>query len=317
LEQEKVTGKIVDLKVLKRLIQFLKPYQSKFYFLIFLTVTTAALGPIRPLIIQIIIDDHISTGDYQGLINMTFLLLGLLILHAVVQYAHTYLSGWIGQNIIKDIRIKLYQHLLKLKLKFFDRTPIGKLVTRSISDVETLAEVFSQGLAAMTGDILTILFILVIMFQKNWQLALVSLATLPLLLISTYIFKEKIKVTFNQVRNAVSNLNTFVQEHITGMSVVQIFGNEKEEYEKFKEINQEHRRANIKSVLYYAIYFPVAEIIGASSIGLLIWFGAGQIIKGSIDDVGILIAFIMYINMFFRPLRMIADRFNTLQVLTG
>jgi len=314
LEQEKVTGKIVDLKVLKRLIQFLKPYQGKFYFLIFLTVTTAALGPIRPLIIQIIIDDHISTGDYQGLINMTFLLLGLLILHAVVQYAHTYLSGWIGQNIIKDIRIKLYQHLLRLKLKFFDRTPIGKLVTRSISDVETLAEVFSQGLAAMTGDILTILFILVIMFQKNWQLALVSLATLPLLLISTYIFKEKIKVTFNQVRNAVSNLNTFVQEHITGMSVVQIFGNEKEEYEKFKEINQEHRRANIKSVLYYAIYFPVAEIIGASSIGLLIWFGAGQIIKGSIDDVGILIAFIMYINMFFRPLRMIADRFNTLQL---
>ena len=314
MEQEKVTGKIVDLKVLKRLIEFLKPYQGKFYFLILLTVTTAALGPIRPLIIQIIIDDHISVGDYQGLINMTFLLLGLLILHALVQYAHTYLSGWIGQNIIKDIRIELYRHLLRLKLKFFDRTPIGKLVTRSISDVETLAEVFSQGLAAMTGDILTILFILVIMFQKNWQLALVSLATLPLLLISTYIFKEKIKVTFNQVRNAVSNLNTFVQEHITGMSVVQIFGNEQEEYEKFKEINQEHRRANIKSVLYYAIYFPVAEIIGASSIGLLIWFGAGQIIQGSIEDVGILIAFIMYINMFFRPLRMIADRFNTLQL---
>ncbi len=314
MEQEKVTGKIVDLKVLKRLIQFIKPYQGTFYFLILLTITTAALGPIRPLIIQIIIDDHISVGDYQGLINMTFLLLGLLILHAIVQYAHTYISGWIGQNIIKDIRIKLYRHLLRLKLKFFDRTPIGKLVTRSISDVETLAEVFSQGLAAMTGDILTILFILAIMFQKNWQLALVSLATLPLLLISTYIFKEKIKFTFNQVRNAVSNLNTFVQEHITGMSVVQIFGNEEEEYNKFKEINREHRRANIKSVLYYAIYFPVAEIIGASSIGLLIWFGAGQIIQGNIEDVGILIAFIMYINMFFRPLRMIADRFNTLQL---
>ena len=314
MEREKLTGKILDLKVLKRLIGFIKPYQGKFYFLIFLTVTTALLGPIRPWIIQLIIDNHIAVGDYQGLINMTLLLLGLLVLHAIVQYAHTYLSGWIGQNIIKDIRIQLYRHLLKLRLKFFDNTPIGRLVTRNVSDVETLAEVFSQGLAAMSGDILTILFILMFMLAEDWKLTLISLATLPLLLVSTYIFKEKIKVTFNRVRNAVSNLNSFVQEHITGMSVVQIFNNEEAEYEKFKEINREHRRANIRSVLYYAVYYPVAEIIGASSIGLLVWYGAGGVMQGSIPEVGVLISFIMYINMFFRPIRMIADRFNTLQL---
>lgn len=314
MKREKITGKIVDLTILKRLIGFIKPYQRRFYFLIFLTIITAVLGPIRPWIIQLTIDNHISVGDYQGLAKMTLFLLGLILLHAVVQYSHTYLSGWIGQNIIKDIRILLYRHLLKLRLKFYDNTPIGRLVTRNISDVETLAEVFSQGIAAMSGDLLTILFILIFMFAEDWKLTLISLATLPILLISTYIFKEKIKVTFNNVRNAVSNLNSFVQEHITGMSVVQIFNNEEEELEKFKEINREHRRANIKSVLYYAIYFPVAEIIGASSIGLLVWYGAGGVMQGSIPEIGVLISFIMYINMFFRPIRLIADQFNILQL---
>jgi len=314
VEKEKITGKIVDLKVLKRLVGFIKPYRGQFYFLVFLTIATAVLGPVRPWIIQITIDDHISVGDYQGLVNMTLLLCGILILDTVVQYAHTYLSGLMGQNIIKDIRIQLYHHLLRLRLKFFDRTPIGRLVTRNISDVETLAEVFSQGIAAMSGDILTILFILIFMFIQDWKLTLISLSTLPILFISTYVFKEKIKVTFNRVRNAVANLNTFVQEHITGMSVVQIFNNEEEEFRKFKEINMEHRRANIQSVLYYSIYFPVAEIIGASSIGLLVWYGAGEVMKGSIPEVGVLISFIIYINMFFRPIRMIADRFNTLQL---
>ena len=314
MEQERITGKIVDLHVLKRLLGFIKPYKGAFYLLVVLTITTAMLGPVRPWIIQIIIDEHIALGDYQGLVDMTLVLLGLLLLHAIFQYSHTYLSGWIGQNIIKDIRIQLYRHLLKLRLKFFDNTPIGRLVTRNISDVETLAEVFSQGIAAMSGDILTILFILGFMLSEDWKLTLISLSTLPILFISTYIFKEKIKVTFNSVRNAVSNLNSFVQEHITGMNVVQIFNNEEEEYRKFQEINKEHRRANIRSVLYYAVYYPVAEIIGASSIGLLIWYGAGAVMKGSIPEVGVLISFIMYINMFFRPIRMIADRFNTLQL---
>ena len=313
MESEQITGKIVDLKVLNRLFSFIKPYRVTFYFLIFLTLLTAFLGPIRPWIIQQTIDNHIATGDYPGMVRMILLLLGLLVLHAIVQYFHTYFSAWIGQTIIKDIRIQLYRHLLKLKLKFYDGTPIGRLVTRNVSDVETLAEVFSQGLAAMSGDILTIIFILIFMFAQDWKLTLVCLSTLPILLLSTYVFKEKIKYTFNLVRNAVANLNSFVQEHITGMSVVQIFNSEDREYEKFKQINRQHLRANIKAVLYYSIYFPVAEIIGASSIGLLIWFGSRQVLQSGLE-LGILISFIMYINMFFRPIRLIADRFNTLQL---
>jgi ATP-binding cassette subfamily B protein len=225
-------------------------------------------------------------------------------------------SGRIAQFIIRDIRVKLFQHIIQLRLQFFDKTPIGRLVTRTISDVETLADVFSEGLAAMASDLLQIVFILAFMFYIDWRLALVSLSTIPLMILATYVFKEKIKVAFNDVRNAVSNLNAFVQEHITGMNIVQIFGSEKKEFEKFKAINVEHRDSNLKSVLYYSIYFPVAEIIAAMGTGLLVWYGA----KGAINTeatgitLGSLIAFIMYIQLFFRPIRMIADRYNTLQM---
>lgn len=317
MEKEKTTsGNIVDYQVLKRLFTFVKPYKGQFYGLIILTILLGVTAPLRPYLIQYTLDNDVANGDYPGLVNMIYFLCGLLILQAIIQYLHTYLSGWLGQFIIRDIRIKLYSHLVKLRLKFFDKTPIGQLVTRTISDVETLADVFSEGLAAMVGDLLQLIFILGIMIYTDWRLALISLSTLPLLILSTYVFKEKIKVAFNDVRNAVSNLNTFVQEHITGMSVVQIFGSEKREYKKFTEINREHRRANLKSVLYYSVYFPVAEIISAAGIGLLVWYGA----KGVIHQVdtgitlGMLIAFIMYIQMFFRPIRMIADRFNTLQL---
>lgn len=317
MEKEKVnSGSIVDFKVLKRLMQFVKPYNKKFYLLIFLTIALGILAPLQPLFIQKTLDNYVAFGDYNGMVMMIMLLIGLLILRAIVQYSHTFLSGWLGQYIIRDIRIQLYQHLVRLRLKFFDNTPIGRLVTRTISDIETLADVFSQGLAAMVGDLLQLIFILIVMFVSDWRLALISLSTLPILLISTYIFKEKIKVAFNDVRNAVSNLNSFVQEHITGMSIVQIFGSEKVEEEKFKTINREHRRANLKSVLYYSIYFPVAEIISAAGIGLLVWYGAKGVINEELSGItmGKLIAFIMYINMFFRPIRMIADRFNTLQL---
>lgn len=316
LEHEQLSGRIVDIKILKRLVSFVKPYIGYFYLIVFLTLMMAILAPVRPYLIQLTLDQHVVTGDYQGLLNMIGILMGLLVLQAIVQYAHTYLSGWLGQYTIRDIRIKLFDHLAHLRLKFFDNTPIGRLVTRVVSDIETLAEVFSQGLAAMMGDLLQLVFIVAIMFYTDWRLALVSLATLPVLILSTYIFKEKIKVSFNRVRNAVSNLNSFVQEHIVGMSVVQIFNSESRELEKFKEINREHRRANIRSVLYYAIYFPVAEVIGAVGIGLLIWVGARGVIAQETTGItlGMLVAFIMYIQMFFRPIRNIADRFNTLQM---
>lgn len=317
MEKDKVSsGNIIDWSVLSRLMKFVMPYKGRFVSVVLLTIVLGVLAPTRPFLIQYTLDNDVAAGDYEGMVWMMIILLGLLLLHSIAQYAHTYLSGWLGQQVIRDIRNKLYRHIVSLRLRFFDKTPIGRLVTRTISDVETLSDVFSEGLAAMLGDLLQIIFILGFMFYQDWRLALLSLSTLPLLLISTYIFKEKIKVTFNDVRNAVSNLNTFVQEHITGMNIVQIFGSEKREFEKFNEINEEHKRANLRSVLYYSIYFPVAEIIAAAGIGLLVWYGAKGVIN--YDETGItigkLIAFIMYIQMFFRPIRMIADRYNTLQM---
>jgi ATP-binding cassette subfamily B protein len=314
LEKEKESaGEILDMKVLRQLYTYVKPYQKQFYFLVFLTLALAILAPTRPYLIQIAIDEHVAVGDAAGLLRVIYILVGLMIVQAFAQWAHTYYSGWIGQVIIKDIRVRLYKHLLKLRLQFFDNTPIGRLVTRNVSDIETLADVFSEGLAAIIGDLLQIVTILGVMFYIDWKLTLVSLCTLPLLIISTYVFKEKIKVTFNDVRNAVANLNSFLQEHITGMTIVQLFNREQREFDKFKEINREHRAAHIRSVLYYSVYFPVAEIIQAIGIGLVVWYGAVGVL-GMDLQIGVLISFIMYLQLFFRPIRMIADRFNTLQM---
>ncbi len=314
LEKEKESaGEILDMKVLRQLYTFVKPYQKQFYFLVFLTIALAILAPTRPYLIQIAIDEHVALGDAAGLLQIIYVLVALMVIQAFAQWAHTYYSGWLGQVIIKDIRVRLFKHLLRLRLKFFDNTPIGRLVTRNVSDIETLADVFSEGLAAIIGDLLQIVTILGVMFYIDWKLTLVSLCTLPLLVISTYVFKEKIKVTFNDVRNAVANLNSFLQEHITGMTVVQLFNREQREFEKFKEINREHSAAHIRSVLYYSVYFPVAEIIQAIGIGLVVWYGAVGVL-GMDLQIGILISFIMYLQLFFRPIRMIADRFNTLQM---
>ena len=301
------------MKVLRQLYTFVKPYQKQFYFLVFLTIALAILAPTRPYLIQIAIDEHVALGDAAGLLQIIYVLVALMVIQAFAQWAHTYYSGWLGQVIIKDIRVRLFKHLLRLRLKFFDNTPIGRLVTRNVSDIETLADVFSEGLAAIIGDLLQIVTILGVMFYIDWKLTLVSLCTLPLLVISTYVFKEKIKVTFNDVRNAVANLNSFLQEHITGMTVVQLFNREQREFEKFKEINREHSAAHIRSVLYYSVYFPVAEIIQAIGIGLVVWYGAVGVL-GMDLQIGILISFIMYLQLFFRPIRMIADRFDTLQM---
>ncbi|MGB0522965.1 MAG: ABC transporter ATP-binding protein [Flammeovirgaceae bacterium] len=328
-ETSKKSGNIFDGKILRRIFVFVQPYIGSFYFLIFLTLLMAVLAPAIPLLIQITVDQHIVLNNYDGLVNMVYLMVGITVIKALIQYAHTYLSGWLGQSIIRDMRVKLYQHILKLRLQFFDNTPIGKLVTRTVSDIETLSEVFTNGLAAIIGDLLQLIFIIFVMLCIDWRLTLVSLTTLPILLFATYIFKEKVKSAFNQVRTAVSNLNTFVQEHITGMSVVQIFNSERREYEKFRKINKRHLKANLNAVMYYSVYFPVAEIISAVSTGLLVWYGTREVLgaqmRAGIMDLpflelesqitlGTLIAFIMYLSMFFRPIRMIADRFNTLQL---
>ena len=313
MSDNKISGNLFDFKILSRLMVFCRPYMTTFYVLVILTLSLSILQPIRPYITQIIIDDYVSLSDYEGLKNMIILLLFLLIVNAVVMYFHTYLSGWLGQNIIRDIRIKLFSHLQKFKLQFFDKTPIGRIVTRNVSDIETIADIFGQGIAAIIGDILQLVGIVVLMFFLNWKLTLVSLSTLPFLFLTTYVFKEKVKMSFNEVRNAVANLNSYVQEHIVGMNVVQIFGNEKKEYENFVNVNKTHLQANLRAVLYYSIYFPVMELFTSIGLGLLIWYGSGQLFLEEVS-IGVLIAFIMYLQLFFRPIRAIADRFNTLQM---
>jgi len=317
MDKETVSsGNIIDLKVLQRIMKFVTPYRGRFYLVIILTFVLGILTPLRPALIQYTLDSHVQRGNYQGMVNVVLILVALIFVQAIVQYIHTYVSGRIAQFVLRDIRVKLYEHIVHLRLQFFDKTPIGRLVTRTISDVETLADVFSEGLAAMASDFLQIVFILAFMFYIDWRLALVSLSTIPLMLLATYIFKEKIKVAFNDVRNAVSNLNAFVQEHITGMGIVQVFGSEKKEFEKFKVINKEHRTAHLKSVLYYSVYFTVAEIIAAMGTGLLVWYGARNAINPEVTGVtlGKLVSFIMFIQLFFRPIRMLADRYNTLQM---
>ena len=313
MSESNISGNLFDLKILKRLLVFCRPYIKVFYILVILTLSLSVLQPIRPYITQIIIDDYVTVNDLIGLKKMILLLFFLLILNAIVMYFHTYLSGWLGQNIIKDIRIKLFSHIQKFRLRFFDKTPIGRIVTRNVSDIETIADIFGQGIAAIIGDILQLVGIVFLMFYINWKLTLISLAALPFLFLTTYIFKEKVKVSFNDVRNAVANLNSFVQEHIVGMNIVQIFGNEEKEYKKFKKINNTHLQSNLKAVLYYSIYFPVMELFTSIGLGLLIWFGSNQLFAGEVT-LGVLIAFIMYLQLFFRPIRAIADRFNTLQM---
>ncbi|KAA9357050.1 ABC transporter ATP-binding protein [Larkinella humicola] len=313
MNTETKSGQIFDWITLRRLYAFVKPYQLQFYGLILIILLSAVLAPVGPLLIRYTIDSKIATGDYPGLTKMLILMIVILVLQGIIQFFNTYLSGWLGQNVIRDIRVQLYQKVLKLRLKFFDNTPIGRLVTRTISDVETLSDVFSEGMAAIVGDILQLVLIIAVMFYTDWRLSAISLSMIPLMLLSTYVFKEKIKVSFNEVRTAVANLSSFVQEHITGMNIVQIFGSEKIEEEKFRQINDEHRKANIRSIWYYSVYYPVADILSAAATGLVVWYGAKAILNQEVT-YGTVTAFIMFINLFFRPIRMLADRFNTLQM---
>ena len=302
-----------NLNLLGRVYQLAKPYKAKLYTAIALTIGMAFLGPLRPFIIQYTIDNFIANNNQIGLINMSLLLLFMLVLQAGMQVWSTILTNYLGQSVIKDLRMQVFTYLTGLRLLFYDKNPVGALVTRTISDIETIADVFSEGLINISGDILQIVFILIFMFGTNWQLSLVSLSVLPFLLYAGYVFKEKVRLSFEDVRTHVSRLNTFVQEHIQGMYIVQVFNREEKELERFKEINAEHRDANIRSVMYYSVFFPVVEIIAALSTALIVWYGA----KGVIQDhasIGSITAFIMYINLFFRPIRQLADRFNTMQM---
>lgn len=302
-----------DSNLLKRVLKYVKPYKALFISTAIITIVTAILAPVRPYLIQFTIDNYIAGFDAEMLLKMTLLMIFLLIVESVLQYFYAFSANLLGQSVIRDLRMDLFTKIIRSKLQYFDKTPIGTLVTRVVSDLETIAEIFSQGILLIIGDLLKIIVVVLVMFYVDFQLALVSLAALPLLLWSTYIFKNAIKSTFQEVRNEVAKLNAFVQEHVTGINIVQIFNREIVESDKFKAINKRHRDANIRSVWHYSIFFPVVEIISAISIGLLIWWASKQVLKFE-STPGHIIAFILYINMLYRPIRELADRFNTLQM---
>ncbi|HTN22324.1 MAG TPA: ABC transporter ATP-binding protein [Pelobium sp.] len=308
-----ITGKTYDWGLLKRVFAYAKPYKSVFFWSIFLTLALAALAPVRPYLIQLTLDKYVFFDDTTGLLNMTLLMIGLLLLQTVVQYYQTLLTNTLGQSVIKDLRIAIFNHITKLRLKYFDKTPIGQLITRTVSDLETIADIFSQGLISIVGDSLQVITIIGVMLYADWRLTLIVLVPMPFLMVATYVFKEAIKSAFQDVRNQVSALNTFLQEHISGVSIIQYFAREEQEYNKFYRINAEHRDANIRSNWYYSIFFPVVELIVALSLGLLVWYGSKSILTNQVSP-GVVVSFIMYINMLFRPIRELADKFNTLQM---
>lgn len=313
MADKSVTGKVLDRQLIRRLIAYVKPYSKQFFGALGLTITMAALNPLRPILVQYALDNEVTAGNVSGLRMMVLILLLVLGLQGLVMYANTYVTNWLGQSIIRDIRKQVFDHILRLKLKFFDKTPIGVLQTRTISDVETLNDVFTSGLVRILGELLQVIAILVAMLWLNWKLALAVLTTLPLLILATIVFKNKVKVSFQAVRKAVSEMNAFLQEHLTGMQIIHIFNREKKEHERFDTINKGLRRAHLKSVLYYSVFYPVVEIINSITMGILVWYGATKVMDASLQ-FGELVAFIMFVQMFFRPIRLLADQFNILQL---
>jgi len=308
-----VTGKAFDFSLFRRVMTYVKPYKRMFYITAILSIVLAIIALVRPLLIQITIDDYIKEMDSQGLLYMTMLLVGFLIIESIFQYFFTLLGNLLGQNVIKDLRNQTFDHVINFKLKHFDNTPIGQLVTRTVSDIETIAEMFSGGILVIIGDLLKIVSVVICMLYINWDLALITLIPIPILFMATVVFKKVIKKAFQDVREHVSRLNTFVQEHITGMSIVQIFNREEVEMEAFSAINEKHKAAHIRTVWAYSIFFPVVEILSAMSIALLVWYGFKEVAL-KYATAGEIFSFTLFVYMLYRPIRQLADRFNTLQM---
>lgn len=280
---------------------------------VLLVFVLALVSPLRPMLIQQMVDGPMAQGDLKGLLNYTLWMIGLLLLEALFRYYFTYQSAWLGQAVVRQLRQRLFHHLSTLKLSYYDRTPVGTLTTRTISDIESIAEVFSQGLLTIWGDLLQLLVLLAIMLYTDWRLTLIGLLVLPPLLWATWLFKEKVRESYQEVRREVARLNTFVQEHLTGMGIIQVFNRENERFDTFRRVNQDLQQAHLRGVLYYSVFFPVVEILTAISLGLVVSWGALQAAGGGVSQ-GVLIAFILYLNQFFRPIRLLADKFNSLQM---
>ncbi|MBI1930957.1 MAG: ABC transporter ATP-binding protein [Ignavibacteriales bacterium] len=311
-EADEIKGKAYDSKLMKRLLAYAKPYKKYIVAGILLNILVAGLGPVRPYLTKIAIDDSIVHKDYHGLLIIILILFGALILQAAIQYSLTYYTQLMGQKIIYDLRIKLFEHIQKLSLKYFDKTPIGKIVTRVTNDVEALNELFSSGIITVFSDVFTIIWIFGFMFFMSWELALITLSVLPILFYATFLFRKKVREAYRKERKQLSRLNSYMQEHITGMNIVQVFNKERQEFKKFLKINTDYKEAIIKSIYYYAVFFPTVEILSSISIALIIWYGGGSVIQNTMT-IGILFAFLQYTEMFFRPIRDLSEKYNIMQ----
>ncbi|CAL2057321.1 ATP-binding cassette, subfamily B, multidrug efflux pump [Tenacibaculum sp. 190524A05c] len=307
-------GNAFDMEIFVRLMSFAKKYRTQFWIAALSTILLAGFSIASPVILYKAIDDFTATKDATRLLYFTIAMLSVLLVQVILQFSFIYYANWVGQNIIKDIRAKIFSKILEFKMTYFDNNSVGKLVTRVVSDIETIANFFSQGVFMIVSDILKMLAAVIVMFVINWKLAIIALAVLPILIYATKLFQIAIKKTFQDVRNQVANLNGFVQERVTGMKIVQLFNREKIEYDNFKEINNKHKEAHIKTVWYYSIFFPIAEIMSSIAIGLIVWYGGLQVLGNKLITVGAIISFIQMAQMLFRPLRQIADKFNQLQM---
>ena len=308
------TGNAFDMDLFKRLLKYTNPYKRIFYFVGIAAILVSLFAVLRPILLQETIDKALMPSDFESLIYYVSLMLGVLVLEVIFQFCFIYYANWLGLSVVRDIRVKLFKHMLGFRMKYYDKSAVGRLVTRAVSDIETISSIFSQGLFMIISDLLKMLVVLGVMFYKSWELTLLVLTVLPFIIYATRVFQKKMKLAFEEVRTQVANLNTFVQERITGMKIVQLFTREKTEYANFKEINDKHRKAWVKTVWYNSIFFPIAEMSTSITIGLIVWFGGLRVIAGDDMSLGIIVAFIELSQMLFRPLRQIADKFNTLQM---
>jgi len=311
---KKVIGKVYDVKLFRRLMNYASHYRLQFSISVMAVLSVALLAAVRPILLKTIIDDFIFNKDAEQLVVYTSIMALVLVFEVLFQFLFIYFANWLGQNIIRDMRTQLFKHLLHFKMKYFNTSAVGKLVTRVVSDIETIASVFGQGLFMIISDLLKMSVIAIVMLWMNWRLALIVFAVLPILIFATKIFQKAMKGAFQDVRTEVANLNSFVQERITGMRIIQLFTREKIEYDKFKSINNKHKKAWIRTVWYNSIFFPIAEVLPSIAIGLVVWYGGLNAATSNSVTAGEIISFIMMNNMLFRPLRQIADKFNTLQM---
>jgi len=310
---EKISGKAFDIKIFLRLMSYAKRYKLRFFIAAISTITLAFVSAVNPYIVGETVNDFVNNRDIEKLFYYIQILLTIVFAEVILQFMFIYYANWVGQHIIRDIRAKVFRNIQRFKMSYFDTTSVGRLVTRVVSDIETIANFFTQGVFMIVSDILKMLVVILVMFAMNWRLALVALSVLPILVYATKVFQVAIKATFQDVRNEIANLNGFVQERVTGMKILQLFTRETIEYQNFKEINNKHKKAHVKTVWYYSIFFPIAEIVSSIAIGLIVWYGGHQILDG-FTTLGGVIAFIKMSQMLFRPLRQIADKFNQLQM---